>query len=450
MPSRRRKKPPDDLLSFSLSVIWPDHTHSPDLPIPSHRPLPISRGLRIVVGFYPLLPHFPVRLNVAEATGSDFDIWVVHRPVLVYLHLSGYCSSVWRTPIGQVGSELCAVDTVSEMVTLQPSNRSRLDTVRYGMAISRCSPPPKSSQVWVLSSLSLWIYLIPPTLIEYCWRYGCLIDLWSRLIVASLTPSVIRMGRPCSGIDPHRWWPSSPYHVVFVISTPSLRFLVVIGFCWPLLDGVFLIMSSHPSSGFPVLGHDAGLDSTTVIDQAENRPGSLTSPTVISSEGDCSKSHAPSSAATFSEALILGVGCQDIPSASPSATHGHETASTPIQPAGMSSLCLLGKPWGDPIPLAIVMSKTRKDWGFIKGQLDYLELGNGWLLFRFSNMQDITLVWNGRPWHVSGLNLVLRRWEPFFDPYSATIQRIDQWVKITRLPLELWDCLLYTSPSPRD
>jgi len=85
------------------------------------------------------------------------------------------------------------------------------------------------------------------------------------------------------------------------------------------------------------------------------------------------------------------------------------------------------------------MSKTRKDWGFIKGQVDYIELGNGWLLFRFSNIQDISLVWDGRPWHVSGLNLVLRRWEPFFDPYSATIQRIDQWVKITRLPLELWE-----------
>jgi len=33
----------------------------------------------------------------------------------------------------------------------------------------------------------------------------------------------------------------------------------------------------------------------------------------------------------------------------------------------------------------------------------------------------------------------LRRWETFFDPFSATIQRIDQWLKITRLPLELWE-----------
>jgi len=34
---------------------------------------------------------------------------------------------------------------------------------------------------------------------------------------------------------------------------------------------------------------------------------------------------------------------------------------------------------------------------------------------------------------------VLQRWEPYFDPFSATIQKIDQWVKITRLPLELWE-----------
>ena len=105
----------------------------------------------------------------------------------------------------------------------------------------------------------------------------------------------------------------------------------------------------------------------------------------------------------------------------------------------MYTLCLLGKPWGESIPLSIVMSKTRKDWGFIKGQVDYLDLGNGWTMFQFSNLQDLTLVWEGRPWHVSGLNLVLRCWEPYFDPFSATIQMIDQWIKITRLPLELWE-----------
>jgi len=144
-------------------------------------------------------------------------------------------------------------------------------------------------------------------------------------------------------------------------------------------------------------------------------------------------------ASSFSEALVRGLGCPNPSSLSVSENQGHDSSSPSHPPFSLSSLCLLGKPWGDPIPLSIIMSKTRKDWGFVKGQLDYLELGNGWILFRFSNLQDITLVWNGRPWHVSGLNLVLRKWEPYFDPYSATIQRIDQWVKITHLPLELWE-----------
>ena len=56
------------------------------------------------------------------------------------------------------------------------------------------------------------------------------------------------------------------------------------------------------------------------------------------------------------------------------------------QPVSMRTLCLLGKLWGDSIPLAIVMSKTRKDRGFVKGQIDYLEHGNGWILFHFSNL----------------------------------------------------------------
>ena len=115
--------------------------------------------------------------------------------------------------------------------------------------------------------------------------------------------------------------------------------------------------------------------------------------------------------ATFSEALVLGVGGL---SSTPTSTGIHEPTTDrpsevppPSQSLSMHNLCLLGKPWGESIPLSIVMSKTHKDWSFVKGQIDYLELGNGWLLFRFANLHDISMVWNGRPWHVSGLNLVL-------------------------------------------
>jgi len=46
---------------------------------------------------------------------------------------------------------------------------------------------------------------------------------------------------------------------------------------------------------------------------------------------------------------------------------------------------------------------------------------------------------------VKGLNLVLSSWLPFFDPYSAPITHIDQWVRISRLPWEFWDETSLTS-----
>ena len=68
-----------------------------------------------------------------------------------------------------------------------------------------------------------------------------------------------------------------------------------------------------------------------------------------------------------------------------------------------------------------------------------MELGNEWILIRFSNNQDRDLVFYQRPWYVSGLNFVLIPWAPFFDPYNTQITRVDQWIRIPRLPSEFWE-----------
>jgi len=103
--------------------------------------------------------------------------------------------------------------------------------------------------------------------------------------------------------------------------------------------------------------------------------------------------------ASFAEALILGGGgscpvstlgtTSPLPLVSevaPPPVSAPSDPHTPSHSTSMHSLCLLGKPWGEPIPLSIVISKTRKDWGFAKGQIDYLDLGNGWILFQFANL----------------------------------------------------------------
>lgn len=98
------------------------------------------------------------------------------------------------------------------------------------------------------------------------------------------------------------------------------------------------------------------------------------------------------------------------------------------------ALCLLAKLWGEILPIALIIKKTKVDWKHIKGVVEYIDLENGWVLLRFATMCDKEYVWFNRPWFVKGLNFVLSMWKPYFDPYSATIDRIDQWVRIPHLP----------------
>lgn len=71
--------------------------------------------------------------------------------------------------------------------------------------------------------------------------------------------------------------------------------------------------------------------------------------------------------------------------------------------------------------------------------MDYIDAGNDWIMIRFANADDRMLVFDQRPWHVNRLNFVVKKWTPFFDSYIAIINRIDQWVRVSRLPWEFWD-----------
>jgi len=47
-------------------------------------------------------------------------------------------------------------------------------------------------------------------------------------------------------------------------------------------------------------------------------------------------------------------------------------------------------------------------------------------MIRFVNAEDRMLVLDWRPWHVNGLNFIVKKWSPFFDSYTAIINIIDQ------------------------
>lgn len=98
----------------------------------------------------------------------------------------------------------------------------------------------------------------------------------------------------------------------------------------------------------------------------------------------------------------------------------------------LKASCLLGKILGDLVPLHPIIHKTKSDWKFIKGQVEYIDMVNDWIVLHFSNVEDKVLVYDNRPWHVNGLNFVIDNWVPFFDLYSTSIGRINRWVWVSR------------------
>jgi len=42
----------------------------------------------------------------------------------------------------------------------------------------------------------------------------------------------------------------------------------------------------------------------------------------------------------------------------------------------LSACCLLGKMWGESVPIASIIHRTQSEWKFTKGQIDYVDLGN--------------------------------------------------------------------------
>jgi len=313
------------------------------------------------VGFLPFFSHISLRFTATVAVSLDLCVWMAPITVFACSPTSGYYSSSWKASIGQNSSCLCATVVVRDVVAPKSVSRPHLDAGRYGKIALTCSSPTNKAKVWDLNSLSHWVYLTPLILTVLRWWCGCLVHCWSRLIVVSLPPSVTHLGSHHCGDVESCVCPLLLCHTGFAIYTPLQSLELVIGFWWTLLAVDFLSMSSPPSSPSEHLGHPVILPPFPYDGRAGGRNATQSPHNPSHTEGSCSKAPSPLTAATFSEALILGVGCQDQPTAKGSELLGRESASSPTPPASMSSLCLLAKPWGDPIPLAIVISKTRKD-----------------------------------------------------------------------------------------
>lgn len=98
--------------------------------------------------------------------------------------------------------------------------------------------------------------------------------------------------------------------------------------------------------------------------------------------------------------------------------------------ADLKSTCLLGKVWGEFIPNEAVISRMKRHWQSLSGEVNIRYLTNVWFLIKFPDVATRDAIFNQRPWFVQDLNFILIPWKPFFKPIISSITVVDQWVKI--------------------
>nr|POF06267.1 hypothetical protein CFP56_75278 [Quercus suber] len=72
-------------------------------------------------------------------------------------------------------------------------------------------------------------------------------------------------------------------------------------------------------------------------------------------------------------------------------------------------------------------------------KMDYVNLGRGFFLIRFSSSDDYDKVLRGGPWFIGGHFLPVKPWEPYFKDYEAKLTLVAVWERLPDLPIEFYD-----------
>lgn len=102
------------------------------------------------------------------------------------------------------------------------------------------------------------------------------------------------------------------------------------------------------------------------------------------------------------------------------------------------SRALIVKVFGKAMGFHFLHSRLVNMWKPL-GRMDYIDLGYGFFLIKFSLMEYHARVPKGGPWFVGGHYLSIRGWEPNFRPENANLSSVAVWVRLPGLPIEYYE-----------
>ncbi|KAI3871594.1 hypothetical protein MKX03_005777 [Papaver bracteatum] len=100
--------------------------------------------------------------------------------------------------------------------------------------------------------------------------------------------------------------------------------------------------------------------------------------------------------------------------------------------------CLIRKVMGKTVGFKFIQDRINLLWKPL-GQIQILDLGKDFFLFKFSELQDLKKAMLDGPWFIGGHYLSLRRWSPEFKPTSVKFSTTIVWIRLPELPIEFFD-----------
>ena len=107
----------------------------------------------------------------------------------------------------------------------------------------------------------------------------------------------------------------------------------------------------------------------------------------------------------------------------------------------------LAKPWRN--TLIVKLLRRRISYGVLKkrlealwakhGSIDIIDVGNDFFLVKFYSFDDYDHALTEGPWLIFYHYLAVRKWQPDFDPFKASIECIAAWIRHPGLAVEYYD-----------
>ena len=194
------------------------------------------------------------------------------------------------------------------MIFLRFGILKRFHTITYGKFILICCTPTDTCEVWILNSLFYRVYLLLVYQATSLWWCDVLVSHWRQLIEVFLFPIALYGG----SYHCYFCWPcvckSLLIHSLFAIYNLLEHPKFVIFHWWHLLNSVILFMSHSPSSTSNSFVQNDGLPATNECFSDCARSVPKPPHNLSEAEGTSPSNRNPSTVATFSRALILGLG----------------------------------------------------------------------------------------------------------------------------------------------